>query len=46
MAYKTRFRPIEKLGREGWKRIGEEDEPELPIALPVRPQRQRLLIDA
>jgi arginine-tRNA-protein transferase len=46
MEYKTRFRPLERLGRDGWKRMGEELEPELPIALPVRTQRHRLLIDA
>ena len=28
MAYKTSFRPLEQLGRDGWRRMDEaEDEP-------------------
>ena len=48
MAYKTSFRPLEKLGREGWKRLGE---PEADIAeerraLPARSQPRRIMVDA
>jgi arginine-tRNA-protein transferase len=48
MAYKTSFRPLERLGREGWRRM---DEPEAEplrksIVLPGRRNRSRLLIDA
>jgi arginine-tRNA-protein transferase len=48
MAYKTSFRPLERLGRDGWKRLdSEESEPEKqPIVLPTRRSRNRLLIDA
>jgi arginine-tRNA-protein transferase len=49
MAYKTAFRPLERLGRDGWRRMGEEaTETGLsePIALPTRRLRSRLLIDA
>ena len=46
MAYKTQFRPLERLGRDGWRRMDEAvaDQPvgEL-INLPVR---RPLLIDA
>ena len=44
-----RFRPLERLGRDGWRRM---DESELAIAksesavLPSRGDRKRLLIDA
>jgi arginine-tRNA-protein transferase len=47
MDYKTRFRPLERLGRDGWRRM-DEAEPEAPVAtveLPVRPKR-RLFTDA
>jgi hypothetical protein len=47
MAYKTRFRPIERLGRSGWRRMDEAnpgDEGDGPIALPFPHQRKRLLI--
>jgi arginyl-tRNA--protein-N-Asp/Glu arginylyltransferase len=37
MAYKTRFRPIEALTRDGWRRIGPEDE----IGEPSHPSRSR-----
>jgi arginine-tRNA-protein transferase len=48
MDYKTRFKPLERLGRDGWRRM---DEPELDasapsIDLPFRRQRRRLFIDA
>ena len=49
MAYKTGFRPLERLGRDGWRRSdqGEQDEPlNLPLNLPTRRDRGRLLIDA
>ena len=49
MAYKTAFRPLERLGRDGWRRM---DESELESAksdsavLPSRRDPKRLLIDA
>jgi leucyl-tRNA---protein transferase len=48
MAYKTGFRPLERLGREGWRRMdAAEPEPvSKSIALPARRSRTRLLIDA
>jgi arginine-tRNA-protein transferase len=47
MAYKASFRPLERLGRDGWRRMGEA-EPEAPIfdrPLPTRAPR-RILVDA
>ena len=48
MAYKTSFRPLERLGRDGWRRMDEaEVEPAAKsIVLPARRSRSRLLIDA
>jgi arginine-tRNA-protein transferase len=47
MAYKTGFRPLERLGRDGWRRFDGEAEPARePIVLPKRRNRSRLLIDA
>jgi arginine-tRNA-protein transferase len=49
MAYKTSFRPLERLGRDGWRRmdrIGAADALEEPITLPSRRDRKRLLIEA
>jgi arginyl-tRNA--protein-N-Asp/Glu arginylyltransferase len=49
MAYKTSFRPLERLGRDGWRRMDElELEPEgnEPLMIPTRRSRHRLLIDA
>jgi arginine-tRNA-protein transferase len=49
MAYKTSFRPLERLGRDGWRRMdGSEVEGAESIALdlPTRPDRKRSLIDA
>jgi arginine-tRNA-protein transferase len=49
MAYKTGFKPLERLGRDGWRRFdGLENEltPGEPLALPTRRDRKRLLIDA
>jgi arginine-tRNA-protein transferase len=49
MDYKTSFRPLERLGRDGWRRV-DEAEAELsldaPLALPTRRARNRLLIEA
>ena len=48
MDYKTKFRPLERLGRDGWRRMeqGQMDAPEPPITLPLRRERRRFLIDA
>ena len=49
MAYKTGFKPLERLGRDGWRRFdGVENElmPGEPLALPTRRDRKSLLIDA
>lgn len=48
MDYKRHFHPLEQLGREGWRRMGETQphaEERSTILLPER-RRQRLLIDA
>jgi arginyl-tRNA--protein-N-Asp/Glu arginylyltransferase len=47
MAYKTQFRPLERLGRDGWRRL---DEPETDAtedrrAPPIR-VRERTLVEA
>ena len=50
MAYKTSFRPLERLGRDGWRRmdeVGAEPAPAFdPMVLPVRRERRRLTIEA
>jgi arginine-tRNA-protein transferase len=49
MAYKTSFRPLERLGRDGWRRMEgmATDSPvSEPLVLPTRRDRRRLLIDA
>ena len=48
MDYKTRFRPLERLGRDGWRRMDEEEAEAAAatIELPVRRQRRRLFIDS
>jgi arginine-tRNA-protein transferase len=47
MDYKTRFRPLERLGRDGWRRMDESETESASAAidLPVRPQRRRLLTE-
>jgi arginine-tRNA-protein transferase len=49
MAYKTAFRPLERLGRDGWRRA-DEAEADIPLneplVLPTRRSKNRLLIDA
>jgi leucyl-tRNA---protein transferase len=52
MAYKTRFRPLERLGRDGWRRMEDAEAnaaanalPE-QLSLPIRGERKRLLINA
>ena len=46
MAYKTNFRPLERLGRDGWRRFDAAEPVEAPaINLPQRAPR-RLLVDA
>jgi arginine-tRNA-protein transferase len=46
MAYKASFRPMERLGRDGWRRM-DAPEPELIVdrPLPARAPR-RILVDA
>src|SRR5207302_10451424 len=49
MAYRAGFRPLERLGRDGWRRMDEAanaEEPNAPLVLPTRRDRRRLLIDA
>jgi arginine-tRNA-protein transferase len=48
MAYKTSFRPLERLGRDGWRPMDAEDPqpPVTSIAVPRRRTRSRLLIEA
>lgn len=49
MAYKTSFRPLERLGRDDWRRMdeAEADAPDSArLVLPGRRTRTRLLIDA
>jgi len=49
MTYKTGFRPLERLGRDGWRRMDEiefEDAAEDAIVIPTRRTKHRLLIDA
>ena len=49
MAYQTSFRPLERLGRDGWRRTDEVEADagvNEPLVLPTRRDRRRLLIDA
>jgi len=49
MAYKTSFRPLERLGRDGWRRTDEleaETTVNEPLVLPTRRDRRRLVMDA
>ena len=49
MAYKTGFRPLERLGRDGWRRMDEMEEGDPDAGafdLPTRRSRHRLLMDA
>jgi leucyl-tRNA---protein transferase len=52
MAYKTRFRPLERLGRDGWRRMDDAEADAaanaLPeqLSLPIRGERKRLLINS
>ena len=49
MAYKTSFRPLERLGRDGWRRMDESEVEQVvnqPLNLPTRRDRGRLMIDA
>jgi arginine-tRNA-protein transferase len=49
MAYKTGFRPLERLGRDGWRRMDEMEadaEEVEALAIPTRRSKNRLLIDA
>jgi arginine-tRNA-protein transferase len=49
MAYKTSFRPLERLGRDGWRRMDElelETQGSEVFAVPTRRGRNRRLIDA
>ena len=48
MAYKTAFKPLERLGREGWRLMdaAEADDAQKSIVLPGRRSRSRLLVNA
>jgi len=49
MAYKTGFRPLERLGRDGWRRMDElqGDLPlEAPLTLPARRSAKRQSVEA
>ena len=47
MAYKTSFRPLEQLGRDGWREFDGPggEAPQFDLALPTRSRRQ-ILVDA
>jgi arginine-tRNA-protein transferase len=50
MQYKTTFQPMERLGRDGWRRMdesgfGAKSERRL-LELPIRGERRRHLLDA
>ena len=49
MAYKTSFRPLERLGRDGWQRFDQSETVEqvpVEVILPTRTPARRILIDA
>jgi arginine-tRNA-protein transferase len=49
MAYKTAFRPLERLGRDGWRRMDDAAaEPNVAdsLVLPARPSSKKLNIKA
>ncbi len=48
MAYKAKFQPMERLGREGWRRMGEPDTDAIPALDGQLPSRRpsRILVDA
>jgi arginine-tRNA-protein transferase len=48
MAYKAQFKPMERLGRDGWRRMDAPEPEPIPSIgdqLPVRTPR-RILVDA
>ena len=50
MAYKTRFRPLERLGRDGWRRMDDAEadaaaEATLPEHEPADPRRAQAAVD-
>jgi len=48
MAYKASFRPLERLGRDGWRRVDEvkAEQPAVRPEIPAYFERRRLLIEA
>jgi arginine-tRNA-protein transferase len=48
MAYNTSLKPLERLGRDGWRRMDAVASPSIadPLELPSRRERKRLLIEA
>jgi arginine-tRNA-protein transferase len=48
MDYKTKFKPLERLGRDGWRRMDEPEDGAAtgPVELPLRRSRRRITIDA
>jgi arginine-tRNA-protein transferase len=48
MDYKTRFRPLERLGRDGWRRMDEvqPEAAETTVELPFRRERRRLVVES
>jgi arginine-tRNA-protein transferase len=48
MDYKTRFRPLERLGRDGWRKMEDEGERSgaSDYSLPFRRERRQLFSDS